>query len=245
MTWGVAALVVVVATGAAFNQAIVGFGFSLLAVPLLSVATPASRAVVIVSLIGVPVTVVMAIRHRDDAEWAAARAITLASLAGMPLGLVVLTIMSDSGLRFIIGGVVLVLATLIASGLRIHRGIRVVNLVTGFVSGALSTSTGTNGPPLVVGLRARGLSAQQFRATISVVFAVSGVVSLVLFAAVGRIDGDALSSAALGYPFVALGWFVGDRLAPRVNERFFGRLVVALLYASAVSAIVTAFARST
>ena len=66
-----------------------------------------------------------------------------------------------------------------------------------------------------------------------------------LFIAVGRVDGDALASAAIGYPFVALGWFAGDRIAPRVNERFFGRLVVALLYASALSAIVSAVRRST
>jgi uncharacterized membrane protein YfcA len=187
----------------------------------------------------------MAVRHHDHVDRTAARTITLASVAGMPLGLVVLTVVSDSVLRFIIGGVVVVLATVIASGVRLTRGVRAVNLLSGFTSGILSMSTGTNGPPLVLGLRARGLSAQEFRSTISVLFAVSGAVSMLLFIAVGRVDGDALASAAIGYPFVALGWFAGDRIAPRVNERFFGRLVVALLYASALSAIVTAIRRST
>jgi uncharacterized membrane protein YfcA len=245
VTWGAAILVAVVAGGAAFNQAITGFGFSLVAVPLLSLATSASRAVVVVGLIGLPLTVVMAARHHDHVEWPAARTITLASLAGMPLGLVVLTVVSDSVLRIIIGVVVVVLATMIASGVRVTRGVRVVNLASGFIGGVLSTSTGTNGPPIVLGLRARRLSAQAFRSTISVVFAVSGAVSLILFAAAGRVDANALSRAAVGYPFLALGWFAGDRVAPRVNERVFSRLVVALLYASALSAIVSAVYRST
>jgi uncharacterized membrane protein YfcA len=216
-----------------------------LAVPLLSLATTASHAVVIVSVLNLPLSAVMAIRHHDHVDRAAARSITLASLAGMPIGLVVLTVVSDSVLRFIIGAVVLVLATMIASGFRIVRRLRAVNIISGFVSGVLSTSTGTNGPPLVLGLRARGLPAREFRSTISVVFAASGVVSLLLFVAAGRVDGDALACAAVGYPLMALGWFAGDRLAPRVNERFFGRLVVALLYASALSAIVSALHRST
>ncbi len=245
MTWGMAVLVAAVAGVAAFNQAITGFGFALLAVPVLSLATTPAHAVVIVSLVGLPLTVVMAARHRDHIEWPAVRVITVASAAGMPLGLVVLTVVSDSVLRLIIGCVVVVLATVIASGIRITRGARAVNLLSGFTSGILSTSTGTNGPPLVLGLRARGLSAQEFRSTISLLFAVSGTVSLVLFITVGRVDGDTLSGAAIGYPFVALGWFAGDRIAPRVNERFFGRLVVALLYASALSAIVSAVHRST
>jgi uncharacterized membrane protein YfcA len=245
MTWGAAVLVAAIAVGASFNQAIVGFGFALLAVPLLSLGTTASHAVVIMSLLNFPLSIVMALRHHDHVDRTAARTITLASVAGMPLGLVVLTVVSDSVLRFIIGGVVVVLATVIASGVRLTRGVRAVNLLSGFTSGILSMSTGTNGPPLVLGLRARGLSAQEFRSTISVLFAVSGAVSMLLFIAVGRVDGDALASAAIGYPFVALGWFAGDRIAPRVNERFFGRLVVALLYASALSAIVTAIRRST
>jgi uncharacterized membrane protein YfcA len=244
MTWGMAVLVAAVAGGAAITQAVTGFGFALLAVPLLSLGTTASHAVVIVGLIGLPLTIVMAVRHHDHIEWPAARVITAASLAGMPLGLVVLTVVSDSVLRFVIGAVVVVLATAIASGFRITRGARAVNVLSGFTSGVLSTSTGTNGPPLVLGLRARGLSAQEFRSTISVLFAVAGSVSMMLFIAVGRVDGDALSSAAIGYPFVALGWFAGDRIAPRINERFFGRLVVALLYLSAVSAIVSAVRRS-
>jgi uncharacterized membrane protein YfcA len=240
VTWSAAVLVAVVAGGAAFNQAIVGFGYALLAVPLISLVTTASQAVVIVSLIGLPVTITMAIRHHDHIEWKAVRSITVASVAGMPLGLIVLTVVSDSVLRFIIGGVVLVLATMIASGLRTTRAVRAVNIASGFASGVLSTSTGTNGPPLVLGLRVRGLSNQQFRSTISVLFAMSGAVSLLLFVAIGRVDGEALSHAAVGYPFMVLGWFIGDRIAPRVQERFFSRLVIGLLYLSAISALVSA-----
>jgi uncharacterized membrane protein YfcA len=240
-----AVLVAAVAGGAAFNQAISGFGFALLAVPLVSLATTASQAVVIVSLVGLPVTIVMAIRHRDHVEWPTVRVMSLASVAGMPLGLLVLTVVSDSALRFIIGGVVVVLATMIASGFRIEKRAHTMNLVSGFASGVLSTSTGTNGPPLVFALRARGLSVKEFRSTISVLFAVGGVVSLLLFIAAGRVDGDALSRAAIGYPSMAIGWLIGDRIAPRVNERFFSRLVVALLYVSAISAIVSAVRQAT
>jgi uncharacterized protein len=240
MTWGAVVVVAAVAGIAAFNQAICGFGFALLVVPLLSLATTASHAVVAVSLLTLPMSIVMAVRYHDHVDRHSAWVIALAGLAGMPLGLVVLSVVSDSALRLIIGAVVLVLATVIASGFRVTRGAHAVNVVSGFAGGVLSTSTGTNGPPLVLGLRAQGLSAQEFRSTLSALFVVSGTVTILLFTAAGRVDGDALAITAIGYPFVALGWVTGDRLAPRVDERFFARLVVVLLYASALGAVVSA-----
>lgn len=244
MTWGSLVLVIVVALGAAFNQAVSGFGFALIAVPLVSLATSAAHAVVIVSLVGLPVTIVMAARHHHHVDRRAVRALLAASLAGMPLGLVVLTLVSDGVLRVVIGAAVLVLATFVAVELPIGRAARVVDVMSGFASGVLATSTGTNGPPLVFGLRARGLSAQQFRSTISVLFAVSGVVSLFGFVVTRHVDAVALGHATVALPFVGLGWFVGDRVAPRVAERAFHRLIVALLYASALSAMVSAFRRA-
>ena len=237
-------LVALIAGGAAFNQAISGFGFALLGVPMLSLLTTAAHAVVIVSLVALPVSIAMALRHHDHVDRRSTGLLTAASLAGMPLGVVVLTVVSDGVLRVIIGVAVLMLATMIAAGYTIRRGARTVDLLSGFASGVLSTSTGTNGPPLVLGLRARGLSPRQFRSTLAVLFAVSGVVSLGVFIAVGRVDGVTLSHAAVAYPFVAIGWLVGDRVAPRVPERVFQHLVVALLYASALSAILSALHRA-
>jgi uncharacterized membrane protein YfcA len=104
----------------------------------------------------------------------------------------------------------------------------------------LSTSIGTNGPPIVLLFRARRLSPEVFRATISAVFLSSGVLSIVAFAVGGLITDDVLAVAAAGLPATVIGWVLGARLKPRLRPESFQSLVIALLLVSAASALVAA-----
>ena len=120
----------------------------------------------------------------------------------------------------------------IASGSGSLAGPR-VNLRSGFASGILSTSTGTNGPADSASASAPavsrpGSSAPRSRWS----FAVSGAVSLLLFAAAGE---STATHAERGHRIpVRSGRLVRRRPGrTSVNERFFGRLVVVLLYVSA------------
>lgn len=234
------ALLVVILSFGAFVQAVSGFGFALVAVPLASIVVVPSQAVVIVSLASLLTSMRNAFAARGQIERRVAGRMIAAALVAMPLGLVVLETVDDQALRLAIGVVVAIAAILIALGVELRRGTVVSDLVTGFISGVLNTSTGTNGPPLVIGLRAHRLGIVRFRGTMAAVFIVSGVVALALFALRGRIHGAELAVTAVSLPFQLGTAFAGDRAGRRLPEHRFDHMVITLLFASAIAAIVTA-----
>ena len=72
-----------------------GFGFALVATPLLALTVDPRNAVVATAAAALSMTATVAIRQRHHAEWKVA-ALTLAgTVVGLPLGLLVLEVASD------------------------------------------------------------------------------------------------------------------------------------------------------
>jgi uncharacterized membrane protein YfcA len=224
---------------ASFVQAIAGFGFGLLAVPLMTQVITPQRAVVISSLVGISISTWQAWSLRRDADRALVTRMTIAAYVGMPLGFVVLTTFGDDTLRICLGAAVLVATALLATDVRIGSGVH-ADYAAGFVSGVLNTSLSTNGPPLVVVLQARGLQPAPFRATISAVFALSNVFALTLFVGSGKVTRAGLAAAAFAVPSLIAGQLLGYPVRRHVHGRRFRVLVLGLLAAAGVSAIVAA-----
>lgn len=234
--------VVCVVGFAAMVQSISGFGFSLVVVPLMSTFLAPQTAVVIASLIGLSSSTVIAWRERGHADAKVARRLMLAATAGMPAGLVVFVTVPADGLRVLLGTVVLVAAWVLARGFTLdHSSVRDEWLL-GAVSGVLNTSVSTNGPPLVFLLAARGYLPAVFRATISRVFAVSGVISVTMFVAAGKVESRhalvALACIPVVFAMQVAGWFVSRH----VHGERFRVLVLSLLVGSGASAVIAALA---
>ena len=101
--------VMVIICIAAVLQSISGFGFSLLAMPLLSIFVDIQDAVVIATLCGIFTNAVHLRKDFQLVERSIARRISLSALIGMPLGVVVLSVFSATQMRAIIGAVIVVL----------------------------------------------------------------------------------------------------------------------------------------
>ena len=101
-------------------------------------------------------------------------------------------------------------------------------------------SAGVNGPPLVFVLQARHFDQRRFRATITTIFAVLDIVSVVVFAATGEIDRDILVAIAVALPGLGLGAAAGISLRRHLDARRFRRLVLTLLTVAGISALAAA-----
>ena len=90
------------------------------------------------------------------------------------------------------------LAVALALQFRITATGMAVDLISGFFSGVLSTITGTNRPPLVIGLSGRRLPAAQQRATLSTWLAVGNVIVFITaLRSNGRINATVAITSAL------------------------------------------------
>lgn len=219
---------------------VAGFGFALLAMPVMTLAIPVERAVVVMALLAILSTGTQAWTHRRHVRRPLATRLVLASYAGMPIGLVVLNTVDDRSLRIVLGVGVIVATVVLIRDLTLDHVGPGLDYAMGFVSGVANTSIGTNGPPLVFDLQSRRLAPNEFRGTIGLVFALGNLFSLTLFVVAGKVTRDGLVAAAVAFPAWALGMYVGRLLQPRVPERHFRAIVLGLLMLTGVAAIVAA-----
>ena len=226
---------------ASFAQSLSGFGFSLLAVPLMTLVVSPRDAVVVATVIGALSTTSQAYIDRAFVDAAIAKRLTLASFIGMPFGLTAFVLVSETGLRVVLGVVVLVSAVMLLRGFQLHDEKHRLDWVLGVVSGFLSTSTSTNGPPLVFVMQARRIDPAVFRSTINTVFSLVNIVAVVMFAVAGKVNTQNLGGVLVAIPALFVTLRIGYYFRKRITPEHFRSLVIFLMFLSAGSVIVSAF----
>jgi uncharacterized membrane protein YfcA len=218
---------------AAATQSLTGFGYALLAVPLLALLLDPHTAVVGAAVAGLALTLGTTAAERAHVQWRATGTLVFFGALGIPLGLIMLASMSDRALRILIAIVVLLCTAQVWRGVRLPQQ-PVVVAIAGFVSGTLGASTGTNGPPLVAAFQAMGYDPRQFRATLGAVFTFTGAVGLVGFVIAGQFTQRAALIGLGTVPGALLGWLAGNRLFARIPVDVFRTVVLGALTVSAV-----------
>ncbi|MEV6595756.1 sulfite exporter TauE/SafE family protein [Actinoplanes sp. NPDC051346] len=233
---GIAAILAI----ASLAQAVTGFGFSLLSVPLLGIIVGPIEAVVGSSIVVLLLNVLIVFRDHGSVQWKTARIVLVAGIAGLPLGLLLLRLLPSRVLSMFIAVVVMAGALAIWRGVRVSPG-RASVAAAGVVSGVLTTATGINGPPLAAAFSAMDLRPRQFRATLAAIFAIVGVFGVAGFAATGQISDSSLWVALIGVPAIAVGGYVGNKVFSRIsNEKVFRYLVLCGLALAAIAILAKA-----
>lgn len=220
-------------------QSVTGFGSALVAAPLLALVAGPSTTVVAVTLASLTLTGWAGVRERGHVDSRLAGRFVVAGLVGIPLGLVLLAHASDAALSVLMAATVLAALVLIASPIRLS-GRPLTTWATGISSGALLTSTGMNGPPLVLGMEASGLPPRGFRATLQVVLCSQDVAAIAGFILIGSIDRTALLAAGVGVVASPLGWRLGDGVFHSIPADRFRQVLVAGLAVSALLLVISA-----
>jgi len=215
-----------VMAGAAVQSAL-GFGFALVAAPLLYAAAPSpEQAVGLMVVLGLEVSLLTLLteRRRPHPVWADVLPVVAWSLPGALAGVAVLRALDAVALQLLV--TVGVLAALAVNLRARHRPApahpsepraRWARPLAGISSGALNTSTTTGGPPLVLLLMARGLDPQAVRDTLTTAFVGFAAVSAGALALTGTREAapDAVWLAAL-VPLCAVGQVAGRPLFARL-----------------------------
>ncbi len=118
------ALAFVAVLVAAAGQAITGFGFVLMAVPLITLLTDPRTAVVSCTTLGLLITSLGWFEDRAAVDWRPIVGIIAGAVVGIPLGLVVFASLPVDALGLAIGVVVLFFTALLAVRVRLPGGRR-------------------------------------------------------------------------------------------------------------------------
>jgi uncharacterized protein len=222
-------------------QSGVGFGFALVAAPVLATVYPPDRAVPTIAVLGLLVsalTLGVERRTRTVMRPVAGRLI-VASVPGMVAGAVILARAPADALRLLVAVSVLAAVVVQARAKPSPDGPHgpAGDAAAGLISGALATTTGLNGPPLVVRLLQRGATATQMRDTLAVIFVVASVLMIAILLVGGALD------PAPALPGLIAATIAGQLLGRRAFERIHHRhreVTLGVLVLTALAALAPA-----
>jgi uncharacterized protein len=242
-----------VMAGAALQSA-VGFGFALVAAPLLYAAAPSpEQAVGLMTLLGVEVNLLtlLAERRRPAPVWRDVAAVVGWSLPGALAGVAVLRALDAVALQLLVtAGVLVTLAVNVRAARRATRPAAAAPRagvawwawpLAGVSSGALNTSTSTGGPPVVLLLMARGLRPDVVRDTLTTSFVGFAAVSAGALALTGTHEAvpEAAWLAAL-VPLTAAGQLAGRPVFARLAAgRSYERVLTVVLLVTVLAGLVS------
>jgi len=224
---------------AALVQSISGFGFALMAVPLMVIVIDLQVAVVVSALVGTLSTSWQGWQLRDQRDRVLTRRFIVSSCLGAPMGLAAFVWVPQNVLKVVLGIAVLFGVAVLSRGLDLRSTHHSFDWFMGVLSGVLLMATSTNGPPLVFTLHARRIDPATFRATLNSIFAVTGALSIVLFAVSGKVSSEVLKVSAITIPVTVFGVFTGMLLRRFIAPERFRVLVLLLLALSGISSILS------
>jgi uncharacterized membrane protein YfcA len=228
-----------VAAGAALQSA-TGFGFSIVAAPLVFAAVDPEEAVGLLILLGSLVNVLTLASERRRPRPVIRECVVLLAFAlpGAVAGVAILRALDPVALQLAVSAGVV--ATLIARRVARERDTPGwAGPIAGLAAGTLTTSTTTAGPPLIVYLLGRRIEPAQLRDTMPVCFlglSVVGIVALLVTGTSGAVPD--LGLVAVLVPVVAAGHLAGRPLfAALVRGGRYEAVLTAVLLVSVLAGL--------
>jgi uncharacterized protein len=231
-----------VVAAAAFLGGVTGFGYSLVATPLLLLIGFPLPFVVTANLAVACVTrVSVAYRFRSDARPGRAAGLIAGSVPGLWLGAVVLTTVDVSTIKLGAGLVVMAAAVLLWRAVKAPppREMPGAPVAAGFAGGFLGAATSLNGVAPVLLLARDKAAPRSVLADLALYFVASNAIGLLILLVEGGLETDALYPALLLWlPGSLLGNWAGTMVGPSLPETAFRRLTLAIVFvAGAVTAL--------
>ncbi|WP_237157050.1 sulfite exporter TauE/SafE family protein [Photobacterium rosenbergii] len=151
---------------AAFIRGYTGFGFSAIAILVLTLYYPVAETVPAVLLMDLLISLPLVAKSWDNTDFHALRQILLATMAGIPAGLALLHWLPESSLQLLVPATILAMALMPKLKLALAKKAIASPVLCGVMSGWTTSAVSAGGAPVVIHLRYSGLPASKQRDTL-------------------------------------------------------------------------------
>ena len=221
---------------AALLQAVSGFGFAVLAVPLYLLLVDPAQAVQLAIILSTALSLAVLPGLRRTIAPALLLRLSVGNLAGLPIGLFSFRHADRLLVRFVVGATILAFGVMMA-GFRRRGGqpwtpfgrTQTRDFAAGAVAGVATALVGMAGPPVLIYLLLAGTAAQTVRATLLAFFALSYGATVASHAATVGIPDPTWAAAGILAPFALLGGVAGRPIGDRLGSDGFAILAIGLL----------------
>ena len=225
---------------AALVQGVTGFGFVIVAAPVLTIYLEPTLVVPVMLLQSVVLNAAIMV---DGYRWINLRrvwALMLAGAALTPIGAALLIGLDAAVIKVLVGVVVGVTAVGMLLGLqRTASRELLASIPVGAVSGILGGATGLSGAPVVLFFTNQSVDPKESRANLVFYFQVLNMIALPSFAVGGILTRDVFVLSLELLPGALAGVGAGIWLASRVAVAVFWRISLFIVLLAGVGAIVS------
>lgn len=231
------------AAAAALLAGTSGFGFGLVATPLLLLSGFSLPFVVTANLlISLATRVSVAARLRTAINRRRVALLVGGAVPGLWIGSRTLGAVEEHTVKLAAGVIIMVAAAALAWAERHppRPRIRGLTALAGFTGGLLGTTTSLIGVPPGLLLARRRLAAESVFADLSVYFIVTAAIGLAVLAADGHFSGSAARAFVWWLPGVLVANAIGTSVGLRAPARVFRSLALGLAFVGGLVTVVTA-----
>lgn len=223
---------------AAFGQAITGFGFALVGMPLTTFVLGAPTAAPLVALAGLTLYTINLVRYHESINWREVVRLGSTAALGVPIGIWGLANLSESIIKIVlglmlIGYAVYSLARPVTSFLPVPRW----GYLFGFATGCLGGAYNIPGPPLIVYGTLRQWQRDEFRAVLQTLFFLTGILTVASHYFTHHLTFDIWTLYVTTAPALLLGILSGALIDRYINRELFRRIVIATIFILGLSTI--------
>jgi uncharacterized protein len=230
----------IVVCAASMVKGAIGFGFPLLAIPLLSAILGPKVAIPVVA-IPTLLSNFLVIRRGGAGQTAGAMWTLLAGIAvGTLAGALLLGAVNTRLAAGFVGVVALLYVVATAQGLTVRvpaNSIRRTGPAFGLVAGLMGGATGISSPLLASYLHMLRLEKREFVFWITMTFFVVNLVQVAAYSRLGLYRGPVLTTALLACVPMVIGTLGGLALQDRLEPKRFERIVLAVVFIASVNLI--------
>ena len=223
---------------AALIGTLTGFGYALLATPMLILIMPPREVVPLVLLSSVVLLILLAVESHREMDGRKISRWVLGALPGIFVGGYVLATVSDGIMKSVIGFITLCAAALLS--LRPGRPWQREwpgALGAGLLSGVLVGASGMSGPPVILfGLKQKW-NHRVLRASLIGYFSIIHALAVLVLGTIGVGGTENLFQLLSILPGVFVGFILGMKWRSRVNQTLFRTIAFGLLCASGALAL--------
>ncbi|TYP68614.1 sulfite exporter TauE/SafE family protein [Paenibacillus methanolicus] len=229
-----------ITAAAGIAQGLTGFGFALIAMPLLGASLGMKSAVVVVVILSLLTNIAILAPVRRHVQLGGMWLLIGSSFAAVPLGAWLLAVAPAAVLKLAAGLLVCAFAIIQLRGASFPiRGTRLSYPLTGALSGVLNGSISLSGPPVALFLSASGMDKMRFRANLTFFALALNIVTVAVYFGQGLLTVEVLRGCLAGIPGMLAGVVIGISLAGKVAESAFKRLVLLFLTCSGMWTLIS------
>jgi uncharacterized protein len=182
------------------------------------------------------------LKLRQALRWQNIWPLVLGTTIGIPIGVILLTYINPSHLRFGVG-VLLVLYAIYSLARPAFKPLKIgiaTDITIGICNGLLGGLTGLGGVVSTISCQLRGWSKDMQRAVFQPVLLAAFVIISISQGITGNVTLETLKLYGLGLPFMMAGIWVGFELYGKIDDETFRKVVLVLLLFAGASLIVSA-----